>query len=98
MQVLDERHRQGTGIMEADRFICCACNHVLYCTWVEHDDEGKTRQSPILSPSNLRLLCAAPHLFIYFSVLIFLVLFSVCPRVFIIYTLFSFRRRFRADL
>jgi hypothetical protein len=38
--VLDERHRRGTGTLEVDRLICCACNHVLHSTWIEHDDEG----------------------------------------------------------
>ncbi len=36
--VMDEKQRQGTGKMEFDRQLCCACNHILHTAWFEQED------------------------------------------------------------
>ena len=66
VQVLDERQRRG--MPNFDRLLCCACNHILYCAWVEHDDEGKARQAPIISPCDPLVLYVAPQNFRRLSV------------------------------
>jgi predicted Rdx family selenoprotein len=35
---MDEKQRQGTGKMEFDRQLCCACNHILHTAWFEQED------------------------------------------------------------